>query len=263
MLKINQIYQMNCLLGIQKMLEQNMQVDLIVTDPPYFIKSTKAGGKSELARSIQPMNDELSQNKLTGGIEDVYLKAMWDVMKVPNIYIWCNGAQIPQYIDFFVRQRKCKMDIIVWRKTNATPLFCNKYLSDKEYCLYFRRGAYCQPPTYEQAKTVYELPINIKDKRLYGHPTVKPLPIVRNLVENSSKKGYLVLDPFILRCRSVAFGCASACGSGTTAVACKELGRNFIGFEINPDYHAASLKRLAATIPTEVKDEISYQRRAV
>ena len=42
----------------------------------------------------------------------------------------------------------------------------------------------------------------------------------------------VVLDPFI--------------GSGTTAVACKELNRNFIGFEINPDYHAASLKRLAA-----------------
>lgn len=124
MLKINRIYTMDCLLGIQKMLEQNMQVDLIVTDPPYFIKSTKAGG------SIQPINNYFAQNRLTVGIEEVYLKAMWDVMKVPNIYLWCNGAQIPQYIDFFVRQRKCKMDIIIWRKTNATPLFCNKYLSD-------------------------------------------------------------------------------------------------------------------------------------
>lgn len=250
MLKINQIYNMNCLIGIQQMLEQNMQVDLIVTDPPYFIKSTRAGGKSELARSIQPMNDQLAQNRLTVGIDEVYLKAMWDVMKVPNIYIWCNGAQIPQYIDFFVKQRKCKMEIIIWRKTNATPLFCNKYLSDKEYCLYFRRGAYCQPPTYEQAKTVYELPINIKDKRLYDHPTVKPLPIIRNLVENSSKTGYLVLDPFI--------------GSGTTAVACRELKRNFIGFEINPNYYAASQKRLAAPIQTEVRlNEISNQRQAV
>ncbi|MFQ7078575.1 MAG: hypothetical protein ACLRSW_11910, partial [Christensenellaceae bacterium] len=155
MLKINQIYNMDCLLGIQKMLEHEIQVDLIVADPPYFIKSTKAGGHSELARSIQPMNDQLAQNKLTAGIDDVYLKAMWDVMKVPNIYIWCNGAQIPQYIDFFVRQRKCKMDMIIWRKTNATPLFCNKYLSDKEYCLYFRRGAYCQPLSYDKAKTVY------------------------------------------------------------------------------------------------------------
>ena len=48
-MKINQIYNMDCLLGIQKMLEQGIQADLIVTDPPYFIKSTKAGGKSELA----------------------------------------------------------------------------------------------------------------------------------------------------------------------------------------------------------------------
>ena len=249
MLKIN-LYNVDCLLGIQKMLEQNMQVDLIVTDPPHFIKSTKAGGKSELARSIQPMNDQLAQNRLTVGIEEVYLKAMWDVMKVPNIYLWCNGAQIPQYIDFFVRQRKCKMDIIIWRKTNATPLFCNKYLSDKEYCLYFRRGAYCQPPTYEQAKTVYDLPINIKDKRAYNHPTVKPLSIIRNLVENSSKEGALVLDPFM--------------GSGTTAVACRELKRNFIGFEINPEYHAASLKWLAAPIQSEVKTyEIPYQRQAI
>ena len=111
MLKINQIYNMDCLLGIQKMLENGIQVDLIVADPPYYIKSTKAGGHSELSRSIQPMNDQLAQNKLTVGIADVYLKAMWDVLKVPNIYIWCNGVQIPQHIDFFVRQRKCKMEI--------------------------------------------------------------------------------------------------------------------------------------------------------
>ena len=124
------------------------------------------------------------------------------------------------------------MDIIVWRKTNATPLFCNKYLSDKEYCMYFRKGGYCQPQSYEKAKTVYDLPINIKDKRLYGHPTIKPLSIIRNLVETSSKPNSLVLDPFI--------------GSGTTAVACRELGRNYIGFEIDTAYHTKCLERLAA-----------------
>lgn len=239
MLKVNNIYNMHCLKGIQQMLEQNMQVDLIVTDPPYLIRSTRAGGKSELARSIQPMNDELENGGFTEGIGDVYLKAMWDVMKVPNIYLWCNGAQIPQYIEFFVNKHKCKMDILIWRKTNATPLFCNKYLSDKEYCLYFRRGAYCQPHSYDKAKTVFDLPINIKDKRLYHHPTVKPLPIIKTLVENSSKPGYLVLDPFM--------------GSGTTAVACKELGRSFIGFEINNDYCEASLNRLASTVIREGK----------
>ena len=92
--------------------------------------------------------------------------------------------------------------------------------------------------------------INIKDKRAYDHPTVKPLPIIRNLVENSSREGALVLDPFM--------------GSGTTAVACKELNRNFIGFEINPDYHAASLQRLAVTFQAkENRYEIPDQRNAI
>ena len=231
MLEVNRIYNMDCLAGMKLMLEQGMLVDLIVTDPPYFIKSTRAGGKSELARSIQPMNDELQNGNLTVGIDDKILNVMWSLMKAPNIYIWCNGAQIPQYIDFFVKKHKCKMDIIVWHKTNATPLFCNKYLSDKEYCLYFRRGGYCQPQSYKKATTVYELPINSKDKRLYGHPTIKPLPIIRTIVENSAKPNQLVLDPFM--------------GSGTTAVACKGLGRNFIGFEIKPEYVATSEMRLA------------------
>ena len=108
MLTINRVYNIDCLSGIEQMLKQGIYADLIVTDPPYFIKSTRAGGKSELARSIQPMNDELLSGNLTTGIEDVYLKAMWDVMKAPNIYLWCNGAQIPQYIDFFVKRTNAK-----------------------------------------------------------------------------------------------------------------------------------------------------------
>lgn len=122
------------------------------------------------------------------------------------------------------------MDILIWRKTNAMPLFCNKYLTDKEYCLYFRRGGYCQPMTYEKAKTVYDEPINIKDKRKYEHPTVKPLRIIQTIVENSSRVGELVLDPFI--------------GSGTTAVACKNLNRRYIGFEVNETFYNVCMSRI-------------------
>lgn len=232
MLKSNSIYNMNCIDGIQQMIEQDMQADLIVADPPYLMHGLhKVLLKSNLAKNLQNLSNELIAGELINGINETYLKAMWDVMKVPNIYLWCNGAQIPQYIQFFVTERKCRMDILVWHKTNAMPLFNNKYLSDKEYCLYFRRGAYCNPQSYEKAKTVYELPINIKDKRLYGHPTIKPISIIRNIIENSSKPDYLVLDPFM--------------GSGTTAVACKQLGRKFIGFEINKEYFKTSLDRLA------------------
>ncbi len=91
-LKTNEIYNIDCLVGIDEMLKQGLQADLIVTDPPYLIRSTKAGGKSDLARSIQPMNDELENGNLTRGIEEVHLKAMWDVMKVPNIYMVQRSA---------------------------------------------------------------------------------------------------------------------------------------------------------------------------
>lgn len=58
------------------------------------------------------------------------------------------------------------MDIIIWNKTNALPLFNNRYLSDKEYCLYFSKGGYYSPKSYEDAKTVFLYPINTKDKEI-------------------------------------------------------------------------------------------------
>ena len=98
-------------------------VDLIVTDPPYLIKNTTAGGKSKLAQSIQGMNDEIKEEGLTEGYNNQILEEMLRVMKKINLYIWCNAAQIPAYLKYFVEDHGCSFDIIVWHKTNATPLF--------------------------------------------------------------------------------------------------------------------------------------------
>lgn len=62
------------------------------------------------------------------------------------------------------------------------------------------------------------------------HKTVKPLSVCRYLISLAAQKGSVVLDPFI--------------GSGTTAVACRELGRNFIGVELHQQYIDIALKRL-------------------
>lgn len=200
----------------------NESVDLIVTDPPYQIDNTKAGGNSKLAKSIQKMNNEIEAANICDGFNLKVLEEMVRVMKKINCYIWCNAKQIPMYLDYFVKQRGCTFDVLVWVKTNATPLFNNKYLTDKEYCLYFRRGGYCNPMDYESAKTAYFQPLNTKDKKVYLHPTIKPLNIISTLIKNSSKEGDVVLDPFM--------------GSGTTGVACARLNRQFIGMEINPEY---------------------------
>ena len=83
---------------------------------------------------------------------------------------------------------------------------------------------------YELKSKYYISPLNMNDKDDYGHPTIKPLELVKRHIKNSTNENDLVLDPFM--------------GSGTTAVACKELGRNFIGFEIDEKYHKIAVDRL-------------------
>lgn len=162
-------------------------------------------------------------------------------MKRINIYIWCNGRQIPIYIKYFIEKLDCKLEILIWNKTNPMPLYSHKYMSDKEYCLYFRKSGYCQPKNYEDAKTVYYSTINIKDKKLYGHPTIKPVELIRKIIRNSSKENDLVLDCFL--------------GSGTTAVASILENRNYIGYEINKKYYEIAKKRISDTL--KERDDIN------
>lgn len=230
----NKIYNEDCVEGVKK-IPDNI-IDLVIIDPPYQINNHNVKYDSELARSINSYNDELYKSNLTGGYDYNILEEIIRVLKKINIYIFCNGEQIPFYIKYFVLDRKCKMDIIIWNKTNALPLFNNKYLSDKEYCLYFRKGGYCSPKNYEDAKTVFYYPINIKDKRRWNHPTIKPEELVRKLIRNSSHENDLVLDCFM--------------GSGTTSVCCIKEKRNYIGFEINKNFYETSLKRIK-----EIKEE--------
>lgn len=205
-------------------------IDLVLTDPPYLIKNTKAGNKSSFAKSIQNMNDEIKEAGLVDGVSLEFCEQILRIQDKINAYIWCNKGQIIDYLNFFVSDNKCSYEILCWQKQNAMPTFNNKYLTDKEYCLYFRKGRYCMPERYEDAKTIFVEPINIIDKKQFGHPTIKPLKIFEKLVKNSTKEGELVLDCFS--------------GSGTTAVACHNLNRRFICIEKDPDYWAASVKRL-------------------
>ena len=78
------------------------------------------------------------------------------------------------------------------------------------------------------AKT--SLGVNKEDKKLYKHPTIKPLDIIKNLIINSSSEGDTVLDCFM--------------GSGTTGVACINTGRNFIGIELDKQYFEIAERRI-------------------
>jgi len=71
------------------------------------------------------------------------------------------------------------------------------------------------------------------------HCTVKPISVMAWLIRLISKDNDLVLDPF--------------CGSGSTGVACKQLGRNFIGIELNSDYCKIAESRFNAAKKTETQ----------
>lgn len=228
MLELNKVYQGDALHKLKEVKDKS--VDLVIIDPPYLIENTKAGGKSPLAKSIQGMNNQIKEHNITNGYNLDILKELLRIMKKTNIYIWCNHKQIPEYLDFFVTKHKCSFDILIWNKTNAMPLFNNKYLTDKEYCLYFRKGGFCNPNNYQDAKTIFYQPINIKDKKLWKHPTIKPLNIIETLIKNSSKENDIILDCFI--------------GSGTTAIASIKTNRNFIGIELEEEYVNIASQRI-------------------
>ena len=220
-------------LTVLKMLPSN-SIDLVITDPPYEVGTVGGGSINKVKHMVNSMQS-LTKAGIDKGYDIVEVgKELVRVMKNINLYIWCNKVQIPDYFNFYVNQLGCKFDILCWHKTNPLPAYHNKYLSDTEYCLYFRKGGYCNPAetdkAYENAKTYYVAPLNAKDKKLWKHPTIKPLDFIEKLVKNSSKVGDVVLDCFM--------------GSGTTGVACKNLERDFIGIEINPEYFEIAKQRI-------------------
>ena len=224
-------------------------IDLIYTDIPYdFVGNGGGGAFGEKKRdyhkeyqnvSINTESQIINKNKRmnTDELKDIVFGIDWAILDEfiriqPNIYIyiWCSKKQIPYLIDYYVNKHNCYFDILVWGKTNPIPTCNGTYLSDLEYCLLFRQAGTKIYGTYATKSKYYISALNVEDKKNYGHPTIKPIELVKRHIINSTTKESVVLDPFM--------------GSGTTCVACKELGVNYIGFEINENYYNIANDRL-------------------
>ena len=222
-------------------------IDLVIIDPPYDIPNIVPGSNSRLSQSIGRSLRELEESDIISSYDITKVNTeLVRVMRGINIYIWCNKKQIPEYLNFYVTKLNCAFEILCWHKTNATPLFCGKYLTDTEYCLYFHKDSYCKPSYYDDARTYYIAPINVNDKKYYQHPTIKPLDIMERFIRNSSRVGDVVLDCFM--------------GAGTTGVACKDLQRDFIGVEISKKWFDIAKERIdmgSATVDTSEELDLS------
>ena len=201
-------------------------------------------GKDEESERLRIIANGVDNNNntrfISEGISNEILKEFVRVMKKGNIYIFCNKNQLRQYFDFF-DDLGWNLDLLVWNKTNCIPTINNTYLANLEYCVFARESGAPLYGSYETKSKCYTSSCNKKDKDLFLHPTIKPLPFIKNLIINSSQENQVVLDPFI--------------GSGTTAVACKELNRQFIGFELNPKFYEIANDRLNDVTQVDKKKE--------
>lgn len=160
-------------------------VDLIVTDPPYQGDYHGGGGVAMHNGKQKAFVDEIKDMKLYEGFDLTILYEFVRVMKKINCYIWCNKEQIYDYLTFFVKERGCNWEMLIWAKDNPPPFANCHYLKDKEYCLFFWETGVKLNTKYETAKTVYITPINQADKAKFGHPTIKPEEIIETLIANS------------------------------------------------------------------------------
>ena len=222
----------------------NASIDCIYVDVPYLIgKNTKREEKnkrSEVCNRINKMKNSLIENNIYSGFDYDILEEFIRISKKVNIFIWCSKSQIPYIMNFFIVRNYYNYEILVWNKTNPTHMCNNAWLPDLEYCLYFREKGVILNDGYENKSKWFISGLNVKDKELFEHPTIKPLEMVKRHLKHATQPNDIVLDCFL--------------GSGTTAVACKELCRRYIGFEINKKFYDIAVDRLKGISVQDRKD---------
>ena len=247
---------MDCINGM-KLLSDNA-VDLTVTSPPYDNLRTYNGNIDQWSfEKFQEIARELYRITKQGGV------VVW-VVGDATVKGSETGTSFRQALWF----KDCGFnlhDTMIYRKINYVPLTHNRYEQEFEYMFVFSKG---KPDTFNPIKipcktagaktsgrTFYQTnnqniptaghknnPVSVCKQKgnvwelstnagIKGHPAQFPEQLANDHILSWSNEGDAVLDPFM--------------GSGTTAIACINTNRNYMGFEIDPDYHAAATKRLA------------------
>lgn len=201
-------------------------IDLICTDPPFKFSATGRGMMNR-KHYLKHVNAKMGSrfNPLD------YLDLFYDVVHPFNAYFFTSKALIPVYLKWAI-DKKLIWDILSWIKPNPTPLKSTHHLPDTEYIIFIKApGAYWNSNhrfDYYRKWILEDSPN--QHKKTSDHPTPKPLNVLKKLILVSCPPGGTVLDPFL--------------GTARTLRACKELGMNGYGMEIDPIHQPEILRQL-------------------
>lgn len=212
---LNRVIHGDCLEQLD--LIKNNGVDLLLTDPPYNVSM-----KSNFHTMGRVGVDFGEWDK--GFNQQEWLEIACDkVKKGGSAIVFNDYKNIGDMKAVFESKGFVIKEMILWKKSNPMPRNRDRlYVTSIEMAIWAVKG---KGWTFNRQRETYENGIfesSIVSHKQRKHPTQKPLTVISELVKIHSNESDIVLDPFM--------------GSGTTAVACVELNRNFIGVEKEWDY---------------------------
>lgn len=191
-------------------------VDMVLTDPPY--------GMSFQSNYRQTKHKKIQNDSCVDWFDD-FVDEIYRVSKENTAhYVFCSFHNIDKFKQQIEKKFKIK-NLLVWEKNNTSMWDLTGDFAPKvEFILFFQKG---------RRKINGTRDANIFKFSRTGnnyHPTEKPVDMIKYLAGKFSDDGQTILDPFM--------------GSGTTGVACKNINRDFIGFELDKGYFDIAYKRI-------------------
>lgn len=212
--KAGMMFNTDCLDIMAKM--NDGVVDFTLTDIPYDAVNRDSNG----LRNLNKGNADIITFNL-----DEFLKQTLRVTS-NSICIFCGKEQFSQIYKFFADIGKGTVRPIIWEKTNPSPMNGQYiYLSGVEMGVWYKKqgaktfNAHCK-------NTVFHYP----NGRSKLHPTEKNHTLLEDLIKDNTNEGQIVFDP--------------CCGSGSHCFVAKNLGRKYIGVELDRNYFDVAVKRM-------------------
>lgn len=227
MIELNKIYQGDCLELIKQV--EDKSVDIIITDPPYNINYAK--WDSFNLNIFSEFKRVLKENG------QLFIFSGWSfVTKVKE-----EGEKYFVLKDWIIYDRQkgrgTTKSLVSTREDILWFVNSNNYTFNKDnaYSKIIKKTKGMGRKNGRETRALSNVwtdvpPIVPWSKERNSHPTQKPLFIMKRIINVFTKEGDLILDSFA--------------GSGSTLIACKELNRNFIGFEISEEYCKIANERI-------------------
>lgn len=219
MIELNTIYNEDCLEGMKRIPDKS--IDLIITDPPYKITARGNGGNSGGMFQKKSVNNGKVFKNNDLDIRD-WLPELYRVLKDDShCYIMTNNKNIRDYLNAIEESDFHYVKNLIWVKDNK--IMGQTYMSQFEYIIMCRKGKHKRINDCGTSDVLLFPNKKLKDENGKTiHDTEKPIELMQILAENSSNPEDIVFDPFT--------------GIGSTAIACINTNRNYIGFELDKHY---------------------------